>query len=228
MKTRKNRDMGIYWINLDRATDRRKHMKQTLSDKRLDTIPKIRFSALDSKKIELNDYFKIKKDILSVNFRVTKNEYACLLSHLETIRTFADSEYSTALILEDDVVFNKTTETFQDVIDNAPKDWDIIRLSYNRFMKKTVTKKYNPFKVICNSTNCVTDWGAQAYLIHKKAAKQIIDELYDKKYKLENDTFHVADYLLFSKLKTYTYNKKFFDIPKKNTSYVKLCVNARF
>jgi len=171
-------------------------------------FPKIRFSALDSKKIKLGDYFDIKRDILSVNFRVTKNEYACLLSHLETIRTFAESEYSTALILEDDVIFNKHTDTFQDVIDNAPKDWDIIRLSYNCFTKKPVTKKYDPFKVICNSTNCVVNWGAQAYLIHKKAAKQIIAELYDEKYKLENDMFHVADYLLFHKLKTYTYNKK--------------------
>jgi len=228
MKTRKNRDMSIYWINLDRATERRNHMKKMLLDKRLESIPKIRFSALDSKKIELGDYFDIKRDILSVNFRVSKNEYACLLSHLETIRTFSESEYSTALILEDDVIFNKHTDTFQDVIDNAPKDWDIIRLSYNCFTKKTVTKKYDPFKVICNSTNCVANWGAQAYLIHKKAAKQIIAELYDKKYKLENDMFHVADYLLFHKLKTYTYNKKLFDIQKKNISYIKLCKNTRF
>jgi GR25 family glycosyltransferase involved in LPS biosynthesis len=66
----------IYWINLDRATERRAHMKKILSDKRLDSIPKIRFSAFDSKKIELDDFFNMKKDILSVNYRVTKNEYA--------------------------------------------------------------------------------------------------------------------------------------------------------
>lgn len=111
----------IYWINLDRATERRSHMKKVLSDTRLDHIPKIRFSAFDSKKIELDDYFRMKKDVLSVNYRVTKNEYACLLSHLETIRTFANSEYSIALILEDDIIFHKKTNTIRDVIENAPK-----------------------------------------------------------------------------------------------------------
>lgn len=210
----------IYWINLDRATERRSHMKKVLSNKSLEIIPKIRVSAFDSKKIELDDYFTMKKDILSVNYRVMKNEYACLLSHLETIRTFSDSEYSTALILEDDVVFHKKTDTIQHVIDNAPKDWEIIRLSSNRFLNGPIKKKYRTFTVKCNSTDCIADWGAQAYLITKNAAKKIINELYHKKYLLKNDTFHVADYLLFDKLKTYTYIENLFTIRKKNVSFI--------
>lgn len=208
----------IYWINLDRATERRAHMNKVLSDTRLVAIPKIRFSAFDSKKIELDDYFTMKKDILSVNYKVTKNEYACLLSHLETIRTFAESDYSTALILEDDVVFHKK-DTIQHVIDNAPKDWEIIRLSSNRFLNGPI-KKYRTFTIKCNSTDCLADWGAQAYLITKNAAKKIIHELYHKKYVLKNDTFHVADYLLFDTLKTYTYKQNLFTIRKKNDSYI--------
>jgi len=210
---------AIYWINLDRATERREHMKKVLSDKRLDAIPKIRFSAFDSKKIELDDYFTMKKDILSVNYRVTKNEYACLLSHLETIRAFANSDYSTALILEDDVVFHKKTDTIQHVLKNAPKDWEIIRLSSNRFLNGPI-KKYRTFTIKCNSTDCIADWGAQAYLITKNAAKKIIHELYHKKYLLKNDTFHVADFLLFDTLKTYTYKQNFFMICKNNISFI--------
>jgi len=150
----------IYWINLDRATERRAHMNKVLSDTRLDAIPKNRFSAFDSKKIELDDYFTMKKDILSVNYKVTKNEYACLLSHLETIRAFADSNYSTALILEDDVVFHKK-DTIQHVLENAPTDWEIIRLSSNRFLNGPI-KKYRTFTIKCNSTGCLADWGSQA------------------------------------------------------------------
>ena len=210
---------AIYWINLDRAKDRRTHMNKVLTDKRFDTIPKIRFPAFDSKKIDLNDYFRMKKDILSVNFRVTKNEYACLLSHLETIRAFANSVYSIALILEDDVVLHKKTDTIQDVLKNAPKDWEIIRLSSNRFIKRPITKKYRTFAIKCDSIDA--DWGAQAYLITKNAAKKIIHELYNKKYTLHNDTFHVSDYLLFNKLKTYTYKQNFFKIRKNNVSYIK-------
>jgi len=214
----------IYWINLDRATERKQHMKKILSDKRLDSIPKIRFSAFDSKKIELDDFFTMKKDILSINYRVTKNEYACLLSHLEVIRIFANSDYSTALILEDDVMFYKKTDTIQHVIENAPKDWDIIRLSSIPSLWKKYSsipkKKYRSFTVKCYSDDCMADWGAQAYLIHKKAAKKIIDTFYDKKYKLNNDTFHVADYLLFDELKTYTYKTPFFDNRKNNDSFI--------
>lgn len=211
----------IYWINLDRATERKRHMNKVLSDKRLDSIDKIRFSAFDSKKIVLSDYFKIKRDILSINFRVTKNEYACLLSHLEAIRTFANSDYSTALILEDDVIFHKKTDTIKDVLDNAPKDWEIIRLSSNLppKWKKMGTPKYRPFTIKCHSDR-ETNWGAQAYLIHKKAAKQLIDSLYNKKYNLDNDTFHVTDYLLFDKLKMYTYKNYMFDIRKNNDSFI--------
>jgi GR25 family glycosyltransferase involved in LPS biosynthesis len=207
----------IYWINLDRATERRSHMKKVLSDRRLDAIPKIRFSAFDSKKIDLNDYFNMKKDILSVNFRVTKNEYACLLSHLETIRAFADSDYSTALILEDDIIFHKKTNTIQHVIDNAPKDWDIIRLSS---ATTPLNKKYRSFTVKCNQLHCTADWGTQSYLIHKKAAKRLLDLLYNKKYTLNNDTYHVADYLLYDTLKTYTFKSPFFYNRKNNDSFI--------
>jgi GR25 family glycosyltransferase involved in LPS biosynthesis len=209
----------IYWINLDRATERRSHMKKILSDKRLHSIPKIRFSAFDSKKIELDHYFNMKKDILSVNYRVTKNEYACLLSHLETIRIFSDSEYSIALILEDDIIFHKKINKIQHVIDNAPRDWDIIRLSSPAKYPR-INKKYRSFTVKCNKTHCTADWGTQAYLIHKKAAKRLLDLLYNKKYTLNNDTFHVADYLLYDTLKTYTFKRPFFDNRKNNDSFI--------
>lgn len=81
-------------------------------------------------------------------------------------------------------------------------------------------KKYRTFTVKCNSTGCISDWGVQAYLITKNAAKKIIHELYDKKYSLKNDTFHVADYLLFDTLKTYTYKKNLFTIRKNNESSI--------
>lgn len=221
----------IYWINLDRATERKQHMNKVFADKRLESIPKIRFSAFDSKKIKVDDFFTIKKDILSINYRVTKNEYACLLSHLETIRAFANSDYHTALILEDDVIFHKNTGTIKDIVDNAPPDWEIIRLSSNipHKWKKKRTPNYRSFTMKCDSVDCETDWGAQAYLIHKKAAKQLIDLLYNKKYKLDNDTFHVADYVLFDTLKMYTYKKQMFTIRKNNDSFIqtrkrKLCI----
>jgi len=62
--------------------------------------------------------------------------------------------------------------------------------------------------------------GPKRYLITKNAAKKIIHKLYHKKYVLNNDTFHVADFLLFDTLKTYTYKQNLFTIRKNNDSSI--------
>jgi len=71
------------------------------------------------------------ENVLSINHRVTEKEYACLASHLDVIRMFSKSKYETALILEDDVSLDLKPywrKPIQQVIEEAPKDWDILKL----------------------------------------------------------------------------------------------------
>ena len=92
---------AIYWINLDRATDRHDSMIKLLSDESFDNIAKFRITAVDGKNPDIvNDKFY---DMSNKSDSPTDYEYACLFSHLDSIRKFSESEYNLGLILEDDV-----------------------------------------------------------------------------------------------------------------------------
>jgi GR25 family glycosyltransferase involved in LPS biosynthesis len=201
----------IYWINLDRSRDRFSHMKRILKDP-VFNAPSHRMKAFDSKTNILN-HFKRTTDVLSANNNITINEYACLLSHLETIRAFSKSNHEIALILEDDVSLDYKpywNTTIPQIIQKAPSDWEILKLNTTKVYKNLYTL-WNP---ICKQ-KCHTDYNAIAYLIHKKAAISLIHSLYDGKYNLDNSVIHVADFLLFSKLITYVYKYPFF-LPREN------------
>ena len=119
----------IYWINLDRSTERRDKMELMLKDEVFNGIPTERISAYDGIHNEKGvfDKFILKKK------KMKDTEYGCLLSHLETIRKFDESDYNIALILEDDTTlefkqyWNKSVVS---IMKDAPPDWDIILLCY--------------------------------------------------------------------------------------------------
>ena len=78
----------IYWINLDRCIERRQSMESMLS---LLPIKNERIVAIDGKnEPDENIYDKFICD----EFTISKLEYACTLSHLNTIKKFNESEYN--------------------------------------------------------------------------------------------------------------------------------------
>jgi GR25 family glycosyltransferase involved in LPS biosynthesis len=195
----------IYWINLDRSRDRFSHMNRTLKDP-IFNAPSHRIKAFDSKKNILS-HFNITPVEFSENNVITVKEYACLLSHLETIRAFSTSNHAIALILEDDVSLDYKpywNTTLKDVVKNAPPDWQVLKLNTPSVQKKLYTL-WEP----CKRTGTF-DYNAIAYLIHKKAALSLMHQLYNGKYTIDNSILHVADYLTFSKLITYIYKYPFF------------------
>jgi GR25 family glycosyltransferase involved in LPS biosynthesis len=199
----------IYWINLDRSKNRFAHMTRILKDP-VFNVPTHRIKAYETK--NALKHFVLKPDILSVNYRVTDKEYACLLSHLEAIRAFSNSPYETALIFEDDVSIDYKpywNTTLQSVVQNAPPDWEVLKLSTNLMYPNL----YTLWEINCKQ-RCFANWNAIAYIINKKAALSLM-KLYDGKYHLDNSYFHVADYLLFTKLTTYVYKYSFF-LPRNN------------
>ena len=55
MKTRKHKPMGVYWINLERSTERREKMLTLLKDPVFDGMTKHRVNAIDGKHITKKD-----------------------------------------------------------------------------------------------------------------------------------------------------------------------------
>jgi GR25 family glycosyltransferase involved in LPS biosynthesis len=201
----------IYWINLDRATDRKKYMDDLLGDSIFKIIPNIRISAVDGK---IPD--EIYKKIIKYNKQpeITDSEYGCLLSHLNTISTFAKSNYTNAIIFEDDISLDFKPywkKGLGEVISGAPPDWDIIMLSYGVGNNGFVQNEYEKYN---------GHFGAISYLINKKGAKKLMDKTeYNGKYIL-NDNRHVSDFYIYSEVNTYVYKFPYFISRKDNDSFI--------
>lgn len=199
----------IYWINLDRSTDRRTKMINLLKNI---NIPNQRITAIDGSKVS-DDY--IVSHFINDDYKASKIEYACLLSHLKTIETFSLSNHNTALIFEDDVCldyFKYWNLTICEIINNAPIDWDIIMLNY--ISNNTVPNLYTLNKK-GEYSSCL------AYLINKKAALKLMKKIkVDNKFKLPNEYWHTADNFTYSLLNTYVYKYSYFTYHDNNDSNI--------
>ena len=100
MKTRKSRSIGVYWINLDRSTERRENMLTVLKDPVFDGMSKYRVKAIDGKLVTKED---IESTFENVDEKQPVNKYCCFLSHIKALRQFSKSSHSMAVILEDDI-----------------------------------------------------------------------------------------------------------------------------
>jgi GR25 family glycosyltransferase involved in LPS biosynthesis len=203
----------IYWINLDRSTDRRKQMEAIFRDPVFQTTQIERISAVDGRNSntvypKLNFIYKQKNDY----------EYACMLSHLETIRRFSRTNHDVALIMEDDITLEFKPywrKTVREIIKNAPSDWEVIQLCYIINGNRTNPNQFKLYQRNIRNT-CVS---AAAYLINNKTAKKIINDIYvDGKYNLEHYIIHHADCYIFSKSITYTYKYPYFIYKSNNDS----------
>lgn len=199
----------LFWINLDRSKQRFINMRKLLSE--FENIPQKRISAVDGKNKEhINSFLSHMKN---KNKTHSNYEYACLLSHLNTIYQFWNSSKKIALILEDDMTleFKPYWRTsLSDYISNAPSNWEILQLCY---ISDTIPpNKYSNWKPTYFSTG--------AYIINKKGAKQIMKMFINNYWNLPKNKSHNADSLIYNLCNTYTSRNPFFIYPTENTSEI--------
>jgi len=200
----------IYWINLDRADIRRKNMMEMLEHL---PVKNERISAVDGKKISTQELltFFIKKE--NIETQLNNYEYACLLSHLNTINKFSKTDYKYALILEDDTTLEYVkywNKKISGIINEAPNDWEIIMLNYIYHV---------PIQNLYEVNNNIAS--TQAYIINNTAAKQFINKYYiNYKYDLTSFDTYNADFFLFNRLKTYCYKYPYFTYSIDNDSFI--------
>jgi len=192
----------IYWINLDRSEGRRSSMETIMNSNIMKNTPNQRFVAIDGKNKENID------SLLGIDKKKEDSsdyEYACLLSHLEVIREFNNSNYDIALVLEDDITLELATywkKTMREIIADAPKDWEIIQLYYNVNETGFLKDEYT-----------INNWkdGTVSYLINKRGSAKIIDKVFkNNKYFLSDEYQHKADRYLYKTLVTYVYCYPYF------------------
>ena len=192
----------IYWINLDRSPDRRKRMKKMFKDPAFKGKKIIRISAVDGKGPDIDQ-------VLNANFdgmqpeKFTKVEYACTLSHLNTIREFSKSNDQVALIMEDDMTLEYKKywkKSAKELMDEAPSDWETIQLciNSNTIPRKMYTKQKGD-----------TYFSTGSYIINQAGAKKILNKT-GSIYRLNANIGHSADVYLYLIANTYVYKYPFF------------------
>lgn len=167
----------IWIINLDRDTERWKHMEENTTRLR----HKIhRFSAMDGKTI--HDRESIHEEGVGYNLTyvrgketdiVNKGVVGCWLSHkrLLTHLAFQDHQHDYGhLILEDDVSIPKdflsNSDVWTHISKNIPGDWDMVYLGLDENVKGSPIAD-NIVKLSPGGTKC----GAYAYLVKHGSIK---------------------------------------------------------
>jgi len=208
----------IYWINLDRSKVRRQKMEKMFHDDVFKGIPNQRIVAYDGQ-VSTNTIFS-KLSILTKK-KATDTEYACLLSHLEAIRTFHESENIIGLIFEDDTTleFQKYwTKSVKDILKNAPSNWEVLLLGY--IYKDKTNKFYNWETTTDDYDNATNYYSGISYLINKSGSSKIMKTYKNGKYTLDEHTEHVADSHIFQLTNSYVYKYPMFIYTTLNNSTI--------
>ena len=206
MKTRKRKQMAVYWINLERSKERRNNMIEVLKDSAFDGMTKHRMEAYDGKDPKVE---KKMRTMIDMTDKATVKEYACLLSHLKTIHTFSKSNYEYALILEDDACLDYKPfwkKTFMECIKEAPSDWEILQLCFfgDVLPKELYSSKHH--------------YSTTAYIVRKTSAKKIMKMYQSNFFNLDDTILPTSDIYLYTVLKTYTYRYPFFTFENKDST----------
>jgi glycosyl transferase family 25 len=181
----------IYYINLDRRTDRRKHMEEQLDNINYNGSI-IRFPAVDGntlnyndlindfQKESLDDAFGIKKS--SVN--TSKGALGCALSHKKIYQKVLEGNDDYVLILEDDVTI---VPDFINKINNLQvNNFDILWLGYHfAGVKENYSNYMIPHQYL---------YGLFGYVINKKAAKVLLD-IFPTRMQLDSEIPKTFNYL---------------------------------
>ena len=205
--TEDDRIEAMYIINLDRQSDRWKQFKKEANCQKVEGKKSLldfchRVSAIDGKSLRLNEFSSSKveksynlKDqyyvdpdprLLSiireknVNVDMTREEVAVALSHIKAWQRIVDERKSYALVLEDDIFFEKTfanqlNQSWQELPDrrNDGFKFDLLYLSYREVdwgaEKDSFSKNLNrPIRGF---------WWLSGYVLSYSGAKKLLKEL---------------------------------------------------
>jgi len=175
-------DYKLYWINLDRAVFRNKQFTCSVAPLFKECH---RIQAVDGN--NLGDELK--------EYKASKYEKACFLSHINAIKTAFNNGDEYALIGEDDLLIDiQQVETYFDYFIEQDDEWDILKLcevNENHEAKQEI-------KTFIKHT--FLSWGTQLYLIKRSGMKKIlnIEKWPDDNY--ENTL--VADYGIYQACNT--------------------------
>ena len=209
-----NINYPIYFINLDKSKERNKFMKK---QQKIYNLNMTRIEAIDGNKLtnEIN-LTNDKKIFIKYNFyneNNSKYEYACTLSHLKAIYNSYINGDEISIICEDDIslsLYPYWDVNIDQIINDAPKNWNIISLYWSFEKEIKINSKYMKFNLPNNHW-----YGSVLYIINRQGMKNVlIDILLENEINFRSNkhynygNFIQSDYLIFHRaINTYVYTK---------------------
>lgn len=184
----------IYYINLDRRTDRNEHLKKIT--KGMHNVQRV--SAVDGKTLDLD---KINKNIItgkgindakynkSLYSPLTRGAIGCALSHRKIWLEIIKNKIQTALILEDDIRFDPNFDHKLNLYKKTwPKDYDIVFLGYHPASIKYINK--NAFEESDGDYFALAThvYGLFGYIISYKGAEKLL-KIFPLDMQIDTDIF---------------------------------------
>ena len=178
----------FFWINLESCVRRRNNTELLFKEKGWDNV-----------RIE---------GILNED-----REMGCILSHIKACKTFLESDYDIGFICEDDITLEYEKywkRNLEEVVRDAPEDWEIIQLSLTVNFPKLEEIKSYPLDYVPHNNYA----SAVCYVINKSGADNIA-KLIPSDYNI-----YQSDNLIYRRVETYTYKYPMFTYPMDNDSNI--------
>lgn len=175
-----NIEYPIFYINMDKNTERRKHM-----DEQLENISTKfhRIKGFNGYKIRN----KSEGEIEGIKFKnyypkLSKSEIGCTISHILAIKEAYKNRVEIAMICEDDIMFETCilAPNLTDIVKNAPNDWELMQLCVFGDMDGSLAKTYKNIPELPNVSYVkrniphVEFWSSGCYLINRKGMENIL------------------------------------------------------
>ena len=169
--------LQVYFINLDKATDKLEHMTPQLEAL---GFPYVRIPGVYGK--ELDEEYKKNVTDAEKYKRLMHNEIGvgtigCYLSHVNVWREFLASNHSYALIFEDDVEFEPNKlKILVGLLLGQSQEWDFVDIDVNRHgFARTDLRLSHTFKLVTFRARVAN---ASCYLINRKAAIEFVKKAF--------------------------------------------------
>ena len=215
-----NNSPTIYYINMERDILKNGSIIEQLNQYNLKYK---RVNAIDGKQLLVGKICKVDNITYLFNRRINKKARGCLVSHFKTYNIIYEDmlKFGTenAIVCEDDISFelvNKWKEftNIEKVINDAPSDWEIIKLnSSNRNVIKYSYQNKNCYtdnETLCSKLYKGCNSSTLIYIINKKGIQKIRDYFYKNGVLTIDMGNCTIDYIIWEVCKTYNYKYPLF------------------
>lgn len=164
--------MQIFYINLDTATDRRRHIENQLLEVGLtaERISATRPADLPSEFVTAHCYRP------AARVTVSPVELACTMSHRRAWAEIVTRDLPLALILEDDVYLSRRLSSFLNLVEPLCAKLDVLRVETENAETRVGPARAGRGGVTLHRLHSVV-WGCAGYIVTRRGAAKLIGDL---------------------------------------------------